>query len=148
MTANSDSCAVTWRCARDLRIGKPVLRRPPQKPRISLLGQALAEAGEYQRAQTVFQDGIPLDLGVRGHDDGCVKTCGDRSLAQLRGNDFPNARNHALEAVRLVRTVELYRRAARSLRVRAFRPTRKTCWTIWSSMAWPSCGNGEASDQR
>ena len=77
---------------------------------ISLLAQALAEAGEYRRAETILQDGISADLGAGMTMDAALKHVAIASL-QLRGNNFPDARNHALEAVRLMRAVELYRRA-------------------------------------
>jgi tetratricopeptide (TPR) repeat protein len=76
----------------------------------SLLGQFYAEAGEYTRAYAAYLDGISSDLAAGLSANASLKHMALGWL-HLRAGDPIGARNHCLEAVRLVRSAELYRRA-------------------------------------
>jgi eukaryotic-like serine/threonine-protein kinase len=77
---------------------------------VSLLGQAHAEIGQYERAIGIYQDGIAADLAA-----GLLEQAGQKHLAvaalYFREGQRVLSRSHSLEAVRLVRRLEVYRRA-------------------------------------
>jgi serine/threonine protein kinase len=77
----------------------------------SLLAQSYAESGEYLRAEALYTDGIAADIAAGQTVEAAFKHVALAWLELLAGNPVA-ARNDSLEAVRLVRTVELYRRAA------------------------------------
>ncbi len=77
----------------------------------SLLAQAFAEKGQYSKAIKLYDAGILADSAAGRPAEAALKHVALASL-HLRAGDSVTARNHALESVRVLRSLKLYRGAA------------------------------------